>query len=583
MSGILNRHTTMGKYTLTGRNSFQSSGRVNWVRFLPFAALAWIVSAMLAVFLSMLFKWGVYFVLIVPLILALGAGGMVLLAVHQGHCRSRFIAVVLGVLAGVTLYLGYYYASMVQDLGMEYAGRIELLPKYIAFRMRTQVIRDTHTPDDERHKRKPDAFSHGSNWVFFALEFGFVLVFSTGGAFRRAGKPYCEKCQLWTKREITRFKPELGPGFVEALRQSAVQSLAALFTSPQKAAVPNTMVALDYCPSLKSGQSTDCTVYLSVKQVSENAKGAVLDQFDQAKGKVLARQVQINPEEMPALLPGFAVLETVTGTTAAAVLKELQVASPEPTAMAFADIRPVEPAYAGKVLTTKTKLIGNAFALLLILGVFGPIGLGFLGGALGFPDHPPAGGVSPGMKLLGEVIIGVGVAWFVANGVLLFTVPDYFSTRFLLGVIKREFARRPNHLVSPNDPEAHFVQIIPRANWGKIKLEDASDVGFMKVDEQKSEILFEGDNEYFRIPVASLTSCEVERFVAAEGTHGATTFYRLVLAANHPSGFWEAPIGPRGGTGKFRAKKRLKWATDMEQRIKALMLRAKADQSPAVQ
>jgi len=578
---ILNRNQTMGKGSLIGRSSFQSSGKVNWVRFIPFAALAWIVSAVLAVLLFFLFLWGIYLVLLVPLIFGLGVGGMVMLAVHRGDCRNRLIASVLGVLTGATLYLGYYYVGMVHDLGPFYADRIDLLPRYIAFRMKTQVIRDVHSPSDEP-RRKPDSFSHGSNWVFFALEFGLVLALATGPGFRRAAKPYCEKCQLWTKREVSQFKPELGPGFVEALRQGAVQSLAALFTSPRKAAAPNTTVALDLCPNLKSGKTTDCSVYLSVKQVLENAKGAVLDAFDQAKGKLLARQVIINAEELPALLPAFSVLETVTGTTAAAVLEELQVKAPDTVVGVFADITPVDTAYRGRVLTTKTKLIGNAFMLLLILGVFGPIGLCLLGGAIGFPDHPPVGGVSPETKLLGEFIIGLGIAWFVANGIMLFTAPDYFSTRYLRGVIRREFGRRPQHLVSPSDPKSHFVQVVPRANWGKIKLDDASDVGFMRIDEKNGKVLFEGDNEYYRIPVASITSCEVERFVVSQGTHGATAYYRLVIAANHPSGFWEAPIAPRGGSGKFRARKRKKWAEDMDRRVKALMQQAKANRPPAV-
>ena len=51
---------------------------------------------------------------------------------------------------------------------------------------------------------------------------------------------------------------------------------------------------------------------------------------------------------------------------------------------------------------------------------------------------------------------------------------------------------------------------------------------------ERREVLFEGDNEYYRIPAAAITSCEVERYVQGEGTHGATAFYRLVLEVNTP-------------------------------------------------
>src|SRR4051794_29133519 len=113
--------------TLTGRNFFQPSGKVNWVRFIPWAALAWIVSVAGAVLLHFLFKWGFYFVIFVPLLLSLAVGGVVFLAVQRGHCRSRFSAGLFGVLAGTTLYLGYYYVGMVSAVGLENADKFEFL------------------------------------------------------------------------------------------------------------------------------------------------------------------------------------------------------------------------------------------------------------------------------------------------------------------------------------------------------------------------------------------------------------------------------------------------------------------------
>ena len=242
--------------------------------------------------------------------------------------------------------------------------------------MRTNVIEDVDAAPRTRKKesRPGDTFF---NWLFFAGEFGGVM--SLADRARRsplAARPYCEKCMAWMDRETTRFKPEIGPAFVEALRQDAVRSLAALFTSPQKNSPPNTAVALDYCPSLKSGASNDCAVYLSVKQVVKNPPGAVRDQFEGAKGKMLLSRIQVNPGELAALLPRFSVLEKATGTTAAKVLEEMQVQAPAERATAVADIRAVDPAYAGKVLTRKTKIIGTLFGLLGLVGVFGPDRLG---------------------------------------------------------------------------------------------------------------------------------------------------------------------------------------------------------------
>jgi len=375
------------------------------------------------------------------------------------------------------------------------------------------------------------------------------------------------------KRESTTFKPELGPGFVEALRIGSVQSLAALFTSPQKPGVPNTSVAVDYCPNLKEGRSTDCPIYLSVKQVKMAAKGVTMDSFEQAKGKMLVRQTLVNLDEVPALLSRFNSLEKIAGTTAAEALKELKVEiQPSAPTQVVAEVKSVDQIYAGKVLTTKTGLICTALSLLGIVGVFGPIGLGALGGFLAFPDHPPVGGVSAMAKLSGEFLIGLAILIFIANFIMLFMFPDVLSTRYLHQLALREFKRRPQPLVNPGDPAALFVQIIPRSNWAKLKLIDASDMGFLRVDSKRSELLFEGDRECYRIPGAAITSCEIELFISGEGTHGATKLYRVVLHVNHPSGnFWEVPVAQRGNSGKFRAKTRAKWARELQEQIRGVM------------
>src|SRR5262249_46480225 len=148
---------------------------------------------------------------------------------------------------------------------------------------------------------------------------------------------------------------------------------------------------------------------------------------------------------------------------------------------AVAEIRPVDPLFAGKVRTPQAKLICIALSLVVLLGVFGPIGLGLLGGWIAFPDQPPAGGVSLGMKALGGTIIAIGVAWFLANLVLALGSPGYFSRRYLLGRLRREFAQRPHHLVAPDDLSADFVELVPRENWGKLKLDDASDIGLLRI------------------------------------------------------------------------------------------------------
>jgi hypothetical protein len=560
----------MATPNLGSRKSYQPSGLVSWGGFIPLAILALIASALIAGLLYFLFTVGFYLVIIAPAIAGLGAAGMVMLAVQRGRCRSAFVAGLLGAAAGITLYLGYFYVGMVSAIGLENAGQFSVLPTYIRLRMQTDVVRDVHSPTPEPGREEPTSGQAFKNWAFFGIEFVMVIIIPCGMGMHWARRAYCEKCQTWMNRETTTFKPEIGPAFVEALRIASAQSLAALFTSPPKLGAPNTAVAVDYCLNRKEGRSIDCPVYLSIKQVTSSSKGAATDPFKNTIGKIVVDRTLVEQTEIAALLTRFTSLEKAAGTTAAKALEDFHV-EVKTKQQVLADIKPVDPLFAGKVLTTKHKLIGSALIIAPLLGCFGCFFLAIYGCMIAFPARIPAGGVSAATSLSGKFLIGFGSIGGIGGFVMLLTGIDYFATRYIRRVTMREFARRPHPLVKASDPGAHFTQVIPRANWGKVKLDDASDIGFLRVDREHGELLFEGDNECYRIRGEAIVSCDVELFISGQGSHGATKLYRVVLQVNDPSGIKEIPIAQRGNVGKYRAKKRAKWAQDLQQEIQGLM------------
>jgi hypothetical protein len=553
-----------------GRTHYASSGAVNWSLFVPLYFLALIVSGVLAVFMHLLFRWGHYYILIVPIVCALAMAGMGLLAAGRGHCRSPLIGAVCGGLAGLVLYLGYYYVGMVDELGTEYGSRLQLLPEYIRFRKQVEVTRDTHAPSQEEDRpRRPTGGNTILNWLVFGGEFVFVLALTGGAMYRRSRKVYCEGCKCWMTRVVTRFEPEKGSTLTEALQSNSAQSVASLFATQEYASVPNMTVAVDYCPSLKESALRDCPVYLSAKTVTANPQGAVLDGFDSAKGVLLAHNVQLNPDELPALLSRFPMFQRLTGHTAATALQQLGI-KPEPAREkpgAMADIRPVPTEYAGRVLTTKTGWICTAIALAALLGLFAGLGLAVWGGTMAFPDRKTSRVPTAAEKTIGTGLLALGGLMFFGVGATFFIDPTWLSNRYLLSVVRKEFQQRGTHIVEPSDPGAVFVEVVPKLNWGKMKLESASDVGFLRLDKERREILFEGDKEYWRIPISAVTSCEVEVFVEGQGSHAATKLFYTVVCAQHSGGFWEALIRKRGSTGKFASGKRRRWADDLRREI----------------
>jgi len=195
-----------------------------------------------------------------------------------------------------------------------------------------------------------------------------------------------------------------------------------------------------------------------------------------------------------------------------------------------------------------------------LAAVFGGLILAVCGGMMAFPDKNSPQDVPPAKKVLGIAMLSVGGLFFGGTTIFFLINPNYFGNRFLLRRARAEFARRPKCLVDPNDPDALFTEIVPKLNWGRMMLETATDAGFLKVDPQRREILFEGDKERFRIPAEAITYCAVEFYVEGQGSHAATKIYYVVLRANRPNDFWEVPIRERRGTGKFGARKRKKSA-----------------------
>ena len=87
-------------------------------------------------------------------------------------------------------------------------------------------------------------------------------------------------------------------------------------------------------------------------------------------------------------------------------------------------------------------------------------------------------------------------------------------------------------------------------------METASDVGYLRVNQSRKEICFEGDQERWRIPGAAITYCELEFFVEGQGTAGARKIFYTVVRVRHSHRFWEAPIRERGASGLFSFRRR---------------------------
>jgi len=160
----------------------------------------------------------------------------------------------------------------------------------------------------------------------------------------------------------------------------------------------------------------------------------------------------------------------------------------------------------GRVLTRRTALIKNGLfvlqAVLSLAGSFVPAVLGVFAGQEFFPNNAQ-------LSFL-PVLAGLGVTVLLMWVLIGQLLRNPWSSRYVFHKTRAEFLRRPDPIVDPNDPEAILVEIIPRRNWGQVMLENAEDQGFLLVDRERRQLLFEGDNQRYRIPARALVSSGVE-------------------------------------------------------------------------
>ena len=225
----------------------------------------------------------------------------------------------------------------------------------------------------------------------------------------------------------------------------------------------------------------------------------------------IASHAALDPQEVVSVAPAFSKLKALIAAQPAS-FPEIEAESPDAQDGGdgqprewkgrLATVKAVEPADAGRVLTRTNALLQTAMGVILI---FGGLGLAFVPSIViaHLPGQPPDWLVGAGVVAM-MLMIALNLVWLVGS------YPMYFTMRFMLWQTRRAFDARLNPAVDLNDPELVFVDIVPPINRGKHMMENASDIGFLKIDRSRRELMFEGDRERYWIPAESILEVKHE-------------------------------------------------------------------------
>jgi hypothetical protein len=492
------------------------------------------------------------------IILSAGIGGAVLggvlfALVGWSRCRNPWLAGSLGVVAGLVAYVGYYQLCLADFLPPGGVGRVDLLPRYIQLRMATDVQKQVGEAQLQGQPKKPFV---AWNWITFGIELLLVTGAAAALGWARARRVYCAELGKWMRQESALLPPQAGPGFREALEAGTLPEVVAATPpggDPQKAC----RLTLEYADP-NDGSPLDYPVYVSL-----NDPGGARRRLG---GRKALRQVELEPAEVLALRPLFPQLgrllelkhEQLRDLPAEVLVAPVE----EAPAVELAEITPVPEPYRQRVRSKGYAVALNLRGLIPLVFFLGGAGLAAWG----------IWQMTQGSLALGGAAFVAGAAAFAWGVYTALYCLGVYENRWVNRRLRREFAQRSDALVSPDDPEAIYVSIIPRDSFVKVKWTMASDVLLFKLDERRRQLLLEGDADRYRIPAGAIAVCEPQCFFHPIDTQRKNEFWLVRLVVHVEQGSRELLLGPNHTDFKpmTNARRRFR-AEEWCQRINALL------------
>jgi len=529
--------------------TYRPSGKVNWARFLPALIFPIGVCMAMALLLSWAYFHEWYYSFIAPGLAATVTGSALYLAVLIGQCRSRLVATVVGILVGAALYLGYYHAHVVSQLGWQGIARVDLLPKLINQRMRFGVW-------GVNINKNPWPPNPVWNWTRFGIDLVLVMAIVAGLGRSRAGRAYCESCDRWMRKHSFVAAPGLGQILADALKHSEIDRLETIESYPVRFMQPSTLIDVEYCRGLSDSESA-CVTYMTVSEFSDQPPSAEISSRDhvgvlrligsfvgytRSPGlqKFLKQQALLR-NQLLALAGKIPRLRSVAVLGAETCRSDQLARLGLSVGQATAVITPVDDSSVGIAFSTRLSVIQMVLSLTPILLVLAGAGVLYAAWAQ-WPQNQPL--FSVWLVILGFSSLAVGATICCIN-------LEYLNYRYTHRLTRRLVRSRPDAIVDPDDPECVFVAVVPRKNWTKLNLDDPSDRGFLLVDARERQLLFEGLRERYRIPANALISCEIEALDVGNHLFAAVVRARTAGIAEDIAGMqpawtgWEAPFRPR--------------------------------------
>ncbi|MCI0358424.1 MAG: hypothetical protein L0211_08075 [Planctomycetaceae bacterium] len=482
------------------RPRYAPSNRIALGR-LPIALTLWCLTAVGLAALLQVALDQCHFAVIFAMFPAMTAVFMTRVFIRAGKIRNRLFACLLGataIIAGQTL---HFHADQCLRWGVPWSG-VDRLPGYIGFRLAT----DRWAPGKEGFPAiaalppapgvVPQMPLAASLISWNTLHLAFETLTSAGLAiligWGFAAEPFSERRNCWMRREDRILSPAHGKTLHAALTSGTMDDWTGDAVNPS-AGLPRVELVAWFTPSAAWGE-IDSDVFLRI-----NNQGPYL----------------LAPHEAAALVSCFPGIQEIAGPAKQRLADEAR-RSADPNS---ARIDPVPVQWAGRALTrplrNRARMIHAGVQSAAICIPFAILFATLL--AAIYVD-----------RLVAWAALPVNPHWitgiFVAGGIVTF-IWSYLHfgedqrgygvkarARFEIACLRRALMGRPDPLVAIDDPAAIPVAWLAREFWNRSRSVPLGqyDHGLIRVDSSRGAILFEGDRERVRIPIAAIQKVEKE-------------------------------------------------------------------------
>jgi hypothetical protein len=441
--------------------------------------------------------------------------------------RNRLVGFTLGSFAGTIVLMGSYHIDQCSRWGVGWE-RIDRLPGYIAFRTESdRLVKDRSVmlfiPLPKQDGIVPWHPLRASwNWrcIGFLVEV-FFLIFVPGMiGLLRAKRPFSELLDEWFSKESFMLTRKSASALRSAMSSGTLHQWLATGVERTGNQQEHTVVTFWYCPRRALTALSESSAYVGFSSsplyLLKPEEAETLSQLVPGLGEVaIPTEATYDDHSTPPADPTVARLIKVSGPHVGHTAKP------------------------GVKWWGRLKLFGMLFSLILAaaLPIFVFCMFGEISRALGIPLW----GLVTSL-VIALVAFGSYAMWLLnpANNPMGRMLVQHYRD-----VVANEVTLRPDALFSPNRPELVYVEIIQRRLWENLsEVKNEFEAGFLMIDIDQQQLLFEGDRSRYIIPAASILRCELEKVANAQASFGV---YAVMLIARTKNGTLAFPISPRDG------------------------------------